>query len=68
MKTAASKALTDRQKADIEALAALPDEEIDTSDIREILDWSGAVRGALYRRVEARKAGPRLRRQRNRAS
>lgn len=63
MKTAASKALTDRQKADIEALAALPDEEIDTSDIREILDWSGAVRGALYRRAEARKAGSRLSRQ-----
>ncbi len=68
MKTAASKALTKRQKSDIAALAALPDEEIDTGDIPEVLDWSGAVRGALYRRVEARKAGPRLRRQRNRAS
>ena len=52
MKKAASKALTRRQKADIEALAALPDEDIDTSDIPEILDWSGARRGALYRPVK----------------
>lgn len=49
MKKATSEALTRRQKADIEALAALPDGEIDTSDISEILDWSGAKRGALYR-------------------
>ena len=49
MKKATSKALTRRQKADVEALAALPDEDIDTSDIPEILDWSGARRGALYR-------------------
>ena len=49
MKKATSKVLTRRQKADIEALAALPDEDIDTSDIPEILDWSGARRGALYR-------------------
>lgn len=27
----------------------MPDSEIDTSDIPEILDWSGAVRGGLYR-------------------
>lgn len=32
------------QKAEIESLAALPDEKIDTSDIPEILDWSGARR------------------------
>ena len=52
MKKATSKALTQRQQADIEALAALSDEEIDTSDIPEILDWSGARRGALYRPVK----------------
>ena len=52
MKKAISKALTRRQKADIEALAALPDDDIDTSDIPEILDWSGARRGALYRPVK----------------
>ena len=32
------------QKAEIESLAALSDEKIDTSDIPEILDWSGARR------------------------
>lgn len=47
MKKATSEALTRRQKADIEALAALPDEAIDTSDIPEVLDWSGARR-AMY--------------------
>ena len=40
------------QKAEIESLAALSDENIDTSDIPEILDWSGARRGALYRPVK----------------
>ena len=52
MKKGTSKALTNEQKAEIESLAALPDEKIDTSDIPEILDWSGAKRGALYRPVK----------------
>ncbi len=49
MKKATSKGLTREQKAEIKALANLPDEKIDTSDIPEILDWSGAKRGLLYR-------------------
>ena len=52
MKKGTSKALTNEQKAEIESLAALSDEKIDTSDIPEILDWSGAKRGALYRPVK----------------
>ena len=52
MKKATSKELTKEQKAEIEALAALPDQEIDTSDIPEILEWSGARRGLLYRPVK----------------
>ena len=52
MSKAASKELTGEQKAEIEALAALPEEEIDTSDIPEILDWSDARRGLLYRPVK----------------
>ena len=44
-----SKELTEEQRAEIEALAALPDAEIDTGDIPEILDWSGARRGLLHR-------------------
>ena len=47
-----SKKLTQRQEAEIAALATLADEEIDTSDITEILDWSGAKRGLLYRPVK----------------
>jgi uncharacterized protein (DUF4415 family) len=34
------------------ALAALPDDTIDTSDIPEILDWSGAKRGMFYRPIK----------------
>ena len=52
MKKAASKELTGDQKAEIEALAGLRDEAIDTSDIPEILDWSDARRGLLYRPVK----------------
>ena len=52
MKKATSEALTRRQKADIKALAALPDEDIDTSDIPEILDWSGARRGMFSKLVK----------------
>lgn len=52
MKKETSRELTKRQKAEIEALAAFPDERIDTSDIPEILDWSGARRGTLYRPVK----------------
>lgn len=38
MKKGTSKGLTNKQKAEIESLAALPYEKIDTSDIPEILD------------------------------
>jgi uncharacterized protein (DUF4415 family) len=41
--------LTRKQKAELEALAALPDERIDLSDIPEVLDWSNAKRGLFYR-------------------
>ena len=52
MKKATSKALAKEQKAEIKALENLPDEKIDTTDIPEILDWSGARRGLLYRPVK----------------
>ena len=44
--------LTQQQKDDLERLRNMPDEEIDTSDAPEILDWSGAVRGMFYRPVK----------------
>ncbi len=38
-----------QQKEELEALVAKPDSEIDLSDIPEIADWSGAVRGKFAR-------------------
>ena len=40
--------LTPEQRAEIEALAGLPDDQTDTIDIPETLDWSGARRGVFY--------------------
>ncbi len=44
--------LTAEEKAELDALEALPDDQIDTSDIPETLDWSGARRGVFYRGVK----------------
>ena len=52
MKRATSNALTKRQKADLAALEALPDESIDTSDISEVVNWPDAQRGLFYRPVK----------------
>ena len=52
MRKGVSKRLTQEQKAELGTLANLPDEAIDTSDVPEILDWSGAKRGLLYRPVK----------------
>lgn len=47
-------ALTAERGKDLEKLAALPDDQIDTSDIPELTDeeWSGAVRGQFYRPIK----------------
>jgi uncharacterized protein (DUF4415 family) len=52
MKKANSKALTARQKAELDALARLPEDRIDTRKIPEVRDWSGAKRGLFYRPVK----------------
>jgi uncharacterized protein (DUF4415 family)/uncharacterized DUF497 family protein len=46
--------LTTRQKREIQALAAMPEEEIDTSDIPGLPPgaWKNAVRGKWYRPVK----------------
>ena len=44
--------LSDERRAEIDALARLPDASIDTSDVPEVLDWSGAKRGLLYRPIK----------------
>ena len=39
-------------QAQIRALEALPEDQIDTTDAPEILDWSDARRGVFYRPVK----------------
>lgn len=41
--------LTKEQKRNIRALEKMRDDEIDFSDIPEVLDWSGAEIGKFYR-------------------
>ncbi len=41
--------LTPEQQAEIDALMAMSEDEIDTSDIPEIVDWSNARRGMFHR-------------------
>ena len=52
MKKETSSSLTAKQKAQLEALAALPDDQINTDDIPEVRDWSGAKRGVFYRPIK----------------
>ena len=46
--------MTDQQRAELAALAAMSDDEIDTSDIPEVTDWSNAKRGVIYRMTKQR--------------
>jgi len=48
------KALTPEMRAELEVAAVLPDEDINTDDIPEVQDWSGAVRGRFYRPLKKR--------------
>ena len=40
--------LSDKQRAELEALEKMTDEDIDFSDIPESLDWSDAIHGAYH--------------------
>jgi uncharacterized protein (DUF4415 family) len=50
----ASQTLTPKQKRELAAVAALPDDQIDTSDIPELPPgaWKNAIRGKFYRPVK----------------
>ena len=48
----AAKTLTAARKAELAALAKLPEHKIGTRDIPEVRDWSGAKRGLFYRPVK----------------
>jgi len=52
-KQAPAQSLRAKQKRELAAIAALPDDQIDTSDIRELPPsaWKNAVRGRFYRPV-----------------
>jgi uncharacterized protein (DUF4415 family) len=55
MKRDHPESLTAELQAELEALAAMPDSEIDTSDasgMPPITDWSHAVRGQFYRPIK----------------
>lgn len=39
-------------QAELDALAALPEDQIKTDDIPEVKDWSGAKRGMFYRPIK----------------
>lgn len=43
------KKVSKTQAKELKALAVLPDDEIDLTDIPEVLDWSGAIIGKYYR-------------------
>ena len=53
-KSRAGHPLTSKQKRELAALATLPDDQIDTSDIPELpfAAWKDAVRGKFYRPVK----------------
>ena len=42
--------LTAKQRQELEALAAQPDDQIDTSDAPEIQNWNNAERGRFFRK------------------
>ena len=45
MKNTKRKPLTPKLRAELEVLAAMPESEIDTTDMPPIPDWTQAVRG-----------------------
>ncbi|HXW72218.1 MAG TPA: BrnA antitoxin family protein [Methylocella sp.] len=52
MKKETSKTLTKKQAAEINALADLPEAQINTRDVPEQRDWSDAKRGLFFRPVK----------------
>jgi hypothetical protein len=46
-----AKRLTRKRRAELKALASLPDEAIDRSAAPELADWSAAKRSLFYRPV-----------------
>ena len=53
---------SNKTAADLAALADMPDSGIDTSDIPESADWTGAIRGKFHRRGALSRSGVSLKR------
>lgn len=52
MKKATSKRMKAKQANELKALAALPDDQINTAAMPEQIDWSGARRGMFFRPIK----------------
>jgi uncharacterized protein (DUF4415 family) len=52
MKRGNPEPLTPELQAELDALAAMHDSEIDTAEMPPVTDWSKAVRGPLFRPVK----------------
>jgi uncharacterized protein (DUF4415 family) len=52
MKGKFMKKASKKQAKELAALAALRDDQIDLTDLPEVLDWSGAVVGKYYRPIK----------------
>ncbi len=46
--------LTQSEKEELDALAALPDDQIDTSDIPEVIERSNSIRGLFHKSASER--------------
>jgi uncharacterized protein (DUF4415 family) len=44
--------LTPEQKAELEALATMQDNQVNTRDLPEQIDWTGARRGVFFRPIK----------------
>ena len=51
MKRGNPEPLTPKLQAELDTLAAMPESEIDTTEMPPIADWSHAVRGPFYRPI-----------------
>lgn len=52
MKKENSRPLTTAQQAELDALAAKPNDQINTTEMPEVRDWSGAQRGLFFRPIK----------------
>jgi|WetSurMetagenome_2_1015567.scaffolds.fasta_scaffold1758724_1 uncharacterized protein (DUF4415 family) len=52
MKRGNPEPLTAKLQAELDALAVMPESEIDTTEMTPITDWSMAVRGPFYRPIK----------------